>query len=84
MIMNDNMMMWKETIMTKFNVGLLSNHLLGTNDYNHKQSKKPANRPRFNQELHTYKADMMSPHHHYVLGSVLYDYFTNNTYVSNS
>jgi hypothetical protein len=69
MIMNDNMMMWKETVMTEFNVSLLFNHLLGMNDYNHKQSKKPANRPRFNQELHTYKAGMISAHHHFVLGS---------------
>ena len=65
MIMNDNVMMQKETVMTKFNV----NHLLGMNDYNRKQSKKPANRPRFNQELHTYKAGTMSPHHHFFLGS---------------
>lgn len=31
-IMNDSMMIWKETVMTKFNVSLLSKHLLGTND----------------------------------------------------
>jgi hypothetical protein len=80
MIMNDNVMMWKETVMTKFNVSLLPNHLLGMNDYNHKQSKKPADRPRFNQELHTYKARMISLHHTLFLEvSVLYDYFTKNT-----
>jgi len=71
MIMNDNVMMWKERVMTKFNVSLLSNHSFGMNDYNNKQSKKPAIRPRFNQELHTHKAGIISPHHHHVvLGSM--------------
>jgi len=67
--MNDNVMMWKETVMIEFNVSLLSNHLLGMHDCKYKQSKKPANRPRFNQELHTCKASMKRPHHHFVLGS---------------
>jgi len=67
--MNDNVIMWKETVVTKFNVSLLSNRLLDMHDCKRKQSKKPANRRRFNQERHTCKANMISPHHHFVLGS---------------